>query len=239
MSEFPDDIIVDDPEQPDETETDAAPAEVRPAYRGGDPFFGFLLAIAISIGLTPVLPAQASLRYTLTWSALALVSVLAWLLGNMERIGQEDPVDLVWGIGFGLLLSAPFALFFFDVFGNATPLIFPDIDHESGVMSLGEVLAYLIFVMPLAETLFFRGLMQRQLVFPAVGALATLWSVALFFPVMWGELLEAPAVGVFFLVALLTMNMLYSYVRERNGLAAAWLCQITTGLALFFVPFVG
>ncbi len=214
------------------------PDDASRRYRGGDPVFGFLLAIAISIGLTPVLPAQADLRYTLAWGALALVSVLAWLLGNADRIGQEDPIDLGWGVGFGLILSAPFALFFFDTFQAAARLMFPDPGRTTGLDTSGTVLAFLVFVQPLAETLFFRGLMQRQLVFWLVGALATVWSVVLVFPVMWGELLESPAVAGFLLIAFLTMNMLYSYVRDRNGLAAAWLCQITTGLILFFMPFL-
>jgi hypothetical protein len=221
-----------DPDDPGTPEGDSR------RYRGGDPVFGFLLAIAISTGLTPVLPAQADLRYTLAWGALALVSVLAWLLGNADRIGQEDPVDLAWGVGFGLILSAPFALFFFDIFQAAARLMFPDPGRTNGLDTPGTVLAFLVFVQPLAETLFFRGLMQRQLVFWLVGALATVWSVVLVFPVMWGELLESPAVGGFLVIAFLTMNMLYSYVRDRNGLAAAWLCQITTGLILFFMPFL-
>jgi hypothetical protein len=226
----------DDTSAPDPADSHETPSR---RYRGGDPLFGFLLAIALSIGLTPVLPAQADLRYTLAWGALALVSVLAWLLGNADRIGQEDPVDLAWGVGFGLILSVPFALFFEDtLFQPATRLMFPEPGRADGLDTAGTVLAFLIFVKPLAETLFFRGLMQRQLEFWVVGALATVWSVTLFFPVMWGEILEAPAVGLFLGVVLLAMNMLYSYVRDRNGLAAAWVCQITTGLILFFIPFL-
>jgi len=64
------------------------------------------------------------------------------------------------------------------------------------------------------------------------------WSVVLFFPVMWGDIVRAPAVAFFLLIALLTINLLYSYVRERNGLAAAWLCQIVTSLIVFFIPYL-
>ena len=200
-------------------------------YRGnaGDPFFGFLIAIAISIGLTPILPAQADLRYTLALGALAGIAVLSWLLGNFDHITQETPENLVCGIGFGLLFSVPFLLFFYDTFRRASLLVFPDIPN-------GALLAYLVFVMPLAETLFFRGMMQRSLEFWATGLVAGLWSAVLIFPVMWGDIVRAPAVALFLLIALAAMNMLYSYVRERNGLAAAWLCQIVVGLLVFFVP---
>lgn len=214
-----------------------APPEADPIsethYRGGasDPAFGFLVATAISIGLIPMLPANADLRYTLAWSVLALVGVLAWLLGNMERIGQETPENIAWGVGFGLLLSVPFVIFGFDTLGAAARLVFPE-------MSAGEVLAYLIFVMPLAETLFFRGVLQRYLDFWLVGLLATLWAMVLFYPVMWQAILTAPAVAAVIGAGVLAMNLLYSYVRERNGLAAAWITQLVAGGVMIFVPFV-
>jgi len=223
----------------DQPDSDAA-ADVQPTstasritYRGAtsDPLFGFLIASAIAIGLTPMLPGSADLRYTLAWSALAIVGVLAWLLGNAERIEQEDPVDLAWGVGFGLLMSVPVMLFFFNTLQSAARLVFPE-------LGAGTVLAYLIFVMPLSETLFFRGVMQQHLEFWIVGALGGLWSVLIFFPVMWGELLTAPIVAIFLAVVLLMANLMYSYVYERNGLAASWLCQIVTGLLVLFLPFI-
>src|SRR5689334_6909788 len=43
------------------------------AYRGAtsDPVFGYLIAIALGVGLTPLLPAGADLRYTLAWGVMA------------------------------------------------------------------------------------------------------------------------------------------------------------------------
>ncbi len=212
---------------------DALPEEAPRAYRDntGDPFFGFLLGIAVSIGLTPILPANADLRFTLAWGALAGVSVLSWLLGSFDRIGQDRPENLLWGMGFGLILGVPFVLFFFDTFGRASHLAFPNMSH-------GTLLAFLVFVMPLAESLFFRGLLQKQLEFWLVGILSSVWSVCLFFPVMWGDILKAPAVAFFLAIALITMNLMYGYVRERNSLAASWLCQIVTNFVLFFIPYL-
>lgn len=221
-----DDSILADPE-PDNPDNGTNPSRYRST--AGDPAFGFLLALAVSIGLIPLLPDQADLRYTLAWGVLALVGVLTWLLGNNSRIGQEQPENIIWGLGLGLLVSVPFILFFGETFGRASTLLFPG-------MSVGTLLAYLIFVMPLAESLFFRGLLQQYLDFPLAGLSGGVWSIILFFPVMWGHILEAPAVAIFLAIALLAMNMMYSYVRERNGLAAAWLCQIIAGLVLLFLP---
>lgn len=207
-------------------------------YRGAsaDPAFGFVLAIAMAIGLIPLLPESADLRYTIAWGSLAGVSVLAWLLGNAERIGQETPENVAWGIGFGFFISLPFALFLWQQFANASALMFPH-DAESS-LGAGTILAYLVFVMPLAETLFFRGLLQRRMEFYVVGVLSGVWSLILFFPVMWGEILSAPAVGIVLALSFFVIGILYSYVRERNGLAAAWITQIVTSVILFFFPFL-
>jgi len=80
--------------------------------------------------------------------------------------------------------------------------------------------------------------MQQNLPFWIVGGLGGLWSVILYFPVMWGELLTAPAVAIFLGIVLLMVNLLYGYVHDRNGMAAAWLCQIVSGLLLLFFPFL-
>ncbi len=226
--ELPDDDIL-----PTETDTDEPDSPLkRMGYRGtGDPAFGFLLALALSIGLTPMLPINADLRYTLAWGALAGVGVVGWLLGSSERITQEEPDDLLWGIGFGLLAGVLFLLFGGDVLERASRLIFPG-------MNVGTLLAYLIFVMPPAETLFFRGILQQHFEFYTVGLLAGLWNVILFFPVMWADILKAPAVAIIIGVALVTMNLLYSYVKERNGLAAAWICQIVGLMMTVFIPFL-
>lgn len=206
----------------------------RVSYRGAtsDPFFGFLIAIALSVGLIPLGEANVDLRLTLAWGALAGVSVLSWLLGNSERIGQERPENIAWGFIYGLMFGVPFLIFLRDpILVPATHQIFP-------TFSVGTLLAYLVFVMPISETLFFRGLLQNQLVFWVVGLLATLWNIVLFFPVMWQSVIQFPAVAFVIAITLLMMNMIYVYVRERNGLAAAWICQITANLLMLYIPFL-
>ncbi len=205
----------------------------RPNFRGaGDPVFGFVIAAALSIGLTPLLPDSVELRYTLAWGALAGVSVLSWLLGTMERIGQERPDNLGWGILYAVMLGIPFLVFLSQI------VLAPAADHLFPGMSSGSLLAFLVFVMPLAETLFFRGLLQGQLTFWLVGLLATLWNIVLFFPVMWDAVAARPAVTAVIVILLLMMNLLYVYVRKRNGLAAAWICQIVANLVILYIPFL-
>ena len=203
-------------------------------YRGAtsDPIFGFMIAAALSVGLTPLLPDNADLRYTLAWGALSGVSVLSWLLGNMERIGHERPENIGWGVLYGLLLGIPFMVFLHQpILEPATAQMFPG-------MTAGSLLAFLVFVMPISETLFFRGLLQNQLPFWIVGVLATLWNIVLFFPVMWQTVTQLFAATAVIVLILFLMNMVFVYVRERNGLAAAWVCQIVANLVILYVPFL-
>ncbi len=220
----------DESEAP-ETRPNVSGARARAQSRSvSDPLFGFIIAAALSIGLTPLLPESVELRYTLAWGALAGVSVLSWLLGTMERIDQERPDNLGWGVLYGLLLGIPFLVFLSqNVLGPAAGRLFPS-------MTAGGLLAFLVFVMPLAETLFFRGLLQGQLLSWIVGLMATLWNIVLFFPVMWQSITEHQAVALVIAILLLMTNMLYAYVRDRNGLASAWICQIVCNLIIFYLP---
>lgn len=191
-----------------------------------DPLFGLLLAGAIAVGMTPLIGSGAAdMRYTITWGLLATFGVTAWLLGNMTRIEQETPENLAWGVALGLILGLPVLGFGSGLLADASSLMFRE-------MTTGTVLAYVVFVMPLGESLFFRGVLQENRSFWGTGLLATVWGLVLFFPLVNQGPLPL-VVGVILLMA----NTMYSYVRERNGLAAAWLCQIIVSLLLFFVPF--
>lgn len=226
-------VLVDDPEDDEDdidSDDDLAALNTPIRYRGAtnDPTFGFLIALALSIGLSPLITSgDIDLRYSLSWSVLAVFGVLAWLFGNTARVGQETPDNLIWGVSFGLILGAPLLAFGGGTLTTAVEMLF-------GSMSTGTLLAYLVFVMPLAETLFFRGILQENRVFWVVGLMGTLWSVVLFFPLM--DLQAYPIVGFVICLVLLMMNLIYSYVRQRNGLAAAWMCQLVVNLILIFLP---
>lgn len=220
--------IVDD-DLPDFRDPDAPTV-----YRGAssDPMFGYLIALALAIGLT-ALPGeqgeQYHLRYTLVWTVMAGFGVLAWLLGSSARVDQETPENLAWGVVFGLIIATPLLAVGGSTLTTTVTLLF-------GSMTAGTLLAYLVFVMPLAETLFFRGVMQETRAFWLVALLSSIWGGLLFFPML--DIARYPAVVVVIALALLMMNLTYSYVRRRNGLAAAWICQIIVNLVLLFFPFV-
>jgi membrane protease YdiL (CAAX protease family) len=90
----------------------------------------------------------------------------------------------------------------------------------------------LVFVGALGETLFFRGILQDQRGI-LISVLAAGASSVLFF---WPAASHAP---VYLVAAALFTTVLagvYSFVRTRYGLAAAYVCQVTVNLMLLFVP---
>jgi hypothetical protein len=220
-----------DPTEPQEIASeldDGEEAEREPVeYRGTgrDPTFGYLIALALSFGLLPLIPNNADLRYTLVWGLLALIGVLSWLFGTTTRIGREKAEDIVWGAVLGLIVAAPLLLVGSAMLTRTVTLIFQTgIGGEVRRLPPGAVLAYVIFVMPLAESLFFRGYMQQNRSFWLVGILSGVWSLILFVPML--EVGQFPLVALIIAVLLVLINLVYSYVRDRNGLAAAWVCQI-------------
>jgi hypothetical protein len=195
-----------------------------------DPAFGYLIAMAMAIGTVPLIQnGDAELRYTLAWGVLAVFSVLAWLFGRTARIGQEAPENIIWGISFGLILGMPLLAFGGSTLASAQQQFF-------GMMTTGSLLAYLLFVMPLAESLFFRGVMHENRPFWMIGLMSSLWSVVLFIPFIDLQRFPIPALVIFTMFVMI--NLMYGYVRERNGLAAAWVCQIVINLSILFIPSV-
>lgn len=232
-----DDELYDDDDEEDDPAEARARRPVMYRATSSDPVFGYLIALALAIGLTPLIPGNSDLRYVIVWAVLAGFGVLAWLLGNMTRIGQETPDNLGWGIIFGMVIGVPLWLFGGQTLTTTAQLLFSGFyGGQVAPVTPGAALALLLFAQPTGETLFFRGVLQETRPFWLVGLLASLWSGLLFLPML--DIGAYPFVTLLIGTALVMMNLMYSYVRQRNGLAAAWLCQIVTNLVVLFLPFV-
>ncbi len=219
---LPNENAYDDAEDLGESASDAT-------YRGSsnDPLFGLLLAGAVSLGLAALIGADGfDLRYILVWGLLASFGVLSWLYGSGPRITQDQPENGAWGIVFGLILVVPLLGFGGNTFSEMADLMLRD-------MTPGTALAYLVFIMPMGETLYFRGIIQNIRPFWQTALMATAFQMILFFP-----LVDRGPYPLIVGIVLLMANMIYGYVRDRNSLAAAWVCQITVNVSLIFFPFV-
>jgi len=152
------------------------PREAEPLYRAeaSDLLFGYLLAIAVSIGLTPLLPDQAALRYTLSYAILMGFGALAWVLGKPPTV-DEAPRQLLRGFLVGLVIGLPFYFIGGSGLRATVERLFP-------ALPPGAVLAYALFIITPAETLFFRARAQRYLAWFLVPVLSTVWCLILFLP---------------------------------------------------------
>ena len=225
--DYDEDVEAEDEDYLDEDEDEAGEAT---GYRTGtDPTFGYLIALALAVGLMALPSEHRDLRYTILWMIPAGFGVLAWLVGNGPRVMEETPENLAWGIAFALIIATPLL-----AVGGST--LTATVNRLFFGLSPGALLAYLVFVIPLSETLFFRGILQEERAFWLVGLMGSLWSALMYFPML--DVATYPAIVTVIGVALVMMNLTYSYVRQRNGLAAAWVCQIVVNLVLIFVPYI-
>lgn len=195
-----------------------------------DPAFGYIMVMALSVGLTPI---DANLRYVVLWTLMAGMGGIAFLMGSGIRLKVTDPGDLLWGVALGLFTGGALMMVGSDTLTTASERLF-NAGHPSSALIDTWVFQATVFGMPIAESLFFRGAMQRVYPLPTVALLASLWSMLMFFPSL--DLGDAPVVGVVFGTALVMLNFLYSYVNSRHGLAASFFCQIIAGTLILLVP---
>lgn len=209
---------------------DSADYTLRKRRQDIDPIFGYVMAMALSIGLTP---APDNTRYVVLWAALALMGATAFVLGSGIRVKVTDPGDLLWGMGLGLITGGGLMLVGWDTMAVTAERLFAMGQDDSALLNTW-IFQATAFVMPLSESLFFRGAMQRVHGIPTVALLASAWSMLMFFPNL--GLSETPVVGFVIGTALVVLNFLYSYVNYRHGLAASIVCQVVAGTLLLLVP---
>ncbi len=197
----------------------------RPRRREADPVFVYAVLMAFNVGLMPLAENHPIERYTILWTLLAAVGVAAALAGNRLSLDDVRGHDLLWGAGLGVLLGAPLLLIGASTLAQTSERIFVDLPD-------GAVFQSLVFVMATTETLFFRGILQLVQPWLVTALMASGWSLMLFFPAVAGYLYPTLVIGTFIVM----LSLLYSYVRRRNGLAAAWLCQIVVSVLWLFVP---
>lgn len=226
-----------DEDEDEEVEPLPRPVRVTPRASVTDPTFGLLIGFALNIGLAALGPSYGDLRMVITSALLAGFGVGAWLLGETTRIQKESPENLAWGVVFGLMLGVPLLVVGGSTLQTTVELVFRTGSGESLIqLPIGSVLALVVFVLPLGETLFFRGLVQTDRAWWLAGALASAWSILLFMPMI--EMQRYPLIAFMIASALILVNMMYSYVCRRNGMAAAWICQIVVNLLILFIPYL-
>ncbi|MBO9308243.1 MAG: hypothetical protein J7551_00485 [Chloroflexi bacterium] len=189
-----------------------------------DPLFIYGIALVVTVFGLGSMPLET--RLTIVWTALSALGFLAILVDEIEIV-RPSVRDIAIGAGYATLVGAPIF-----VIGSAQ---LKRIAGElfSG-MSATSVFLLLIFAMPAAETLFFRGafLAARGLMLSALAG--GVWSCLLLLAGL--NVIAYPFVALVISLALVALNFLYSYLAAVYNLFSAWTCQIIMNALLLWLP---
>ncbi len=188
-----------------------------------DPLYAYLLYLALGLGTLYLQDVAA--RQTILWTALLVLGGLLTLVDTDMSHGMTSG-SLAWGLGIGAVIGLPLFILAGPGLAATAAALYPDLDS-------GALFQALIFVGPLGETFFFRGVLQdrRGIGISILGA--GLGYIIFYLPALAAGTPVYLIAAVFFFTV---MAGVYSYVRNRYGLAAALLCQSAANLMLMFLP---
>ena len=168
---------------------------------------------------------EAESRQVVLWCVLLALCLLYTqvLWGELAH----PFADLARGAAAGLVLSLPILLLLQPELTAVTARLLPPQSHAAAFQGL-------VLIAPIAEELFFRGLVQKQHGLISGSLLYGAYLLLFFLPGLVDFVLVGLAVG---LTGAL-FGFIYGYVNERYGLAAAVTCHATVNLFVFFLPLV-
>jgi membrane protease YdiL (CAAX protease family) len=185
-----------------------------------NPYLAFLLLLGIGVASFRV---AHQLRLTLIWLVLLVLVLLYADSGRLKA--NYSLLNLLRGMLTGAIIALPLFLFAKDFF-HATAL------HLYGVDDPQVLLERAVFLVPILEESFFRGIVQRErgkmdgaLLFGLAQALYFI-SAANVFPVVIG----AVALGT------ILLGLLYGSLYERYGLTSSIGCHIAVNFVLLVLP---
>jgi membrane protease YdiL (CAAX protease family) len=176
----------------------------------------------LSLGTSPL---AVEMRYTILWTLLIVLGLSLSILDSRRPLGPLRSLNLAWGLSVGFIVGLPLLILTARGLAQVSAVLFP-------YTTAAALFQALVFVAPLGETLFFRGVLQEERGLAIGVVCAGLYSVTLFWPATAGDI-PILIVAAIFSTALAVM---YSYVRIRHGLLAAYACQVIANVMLMFVP---
>jgi membrane protease YdiL (CAAX protease family) len=184
------------------------------------PYLAFLLLLGVGVATFRL---EHQLRLTLLWLMLLGIVLLYAESGRLKA--DYSLLNLTRGALVGIIVALPFYLFAKDFFYATASRLY-------GVDDLQVLLERAIFLVPILEESFFRGVVQRERGLPD------------------GALLFGLAQGLYFISAVDTfpvviaavalgsglLGLLYGYLYQRYGLTASTACHVAVNLVLFVLP---
>ncbi len=198
----------------------------RPASLSGDwalsPRLGFLLMLGVGVASARLIhPARLSLLWLVLLALILVYAQSGRLKSNysLRNIGR--------GALIGTVVALPLYLSFRDFF-QATAL------HLYGTEDLQVLLERAVFIVPLLEGLYFRGVVQRERGLLEGALLFALAQVLYFVPAvsLFSAVIAAVVAGMFL------TGLLYGYLYKRYGLTASIAGHVAVNLVLFMLPAV-
>jgi len=187
-----------------------------------DTWIAFLLCAGAAAATFTI---DVEARQVVLWCVLLALGLI--YLRVLRGEPAHPPADLARGAAAGLILALPILL-----------LLQPELTAIAVRLLPGQsdaaVFQGLVLIAPLAEELFFRGLLQKQHGLVAGALLYGLYLLLFFLP----GLVDFALVGLAAALAGVLFGFIYGYVNERYGLGAAIACHAAVSFVLFFMPLV-
>jgi membrane protease YdiL (CAAX protease family) len=175
--------------------------------------------------------------------------LLLWLVyreGQSIRLRYEF-AEIGRGAGIGSAIGLPLLILAYRPLMTAVPLLYVGVSAPFGavlptetlIVNEPDVLGALMFVSlvllaPLAEGLFFRGILHRDLGFFAGAGCCAIANVILFLPSVgsfWAVLLAVCG-------ATTVLGIVYGFLYEQYGLSTSIVCHVAVNLILLFIPVI-
>jgi len=193
-----------------------------------DPFFSCLIFAGVGLG---TLGMRASPRLAVLWVSLLVL----WIL---YREGKSLKLKYEYGeIGRGLLagvaVGAPLLLLSLRPLATATPILFVGAQQTTLEQGIGTIVFLTVVLLaPLAEELFFRDILQRELGLWITIALYAAAGLVLFLPTAG----QYPVVLLSVVGVWSVLGAMYAFFSERFGFAATLTAHTVVNLFLLYIP---
>ena len=185
-----------------------------------NPYLAFLFLAGVGIATLRV---KHNVRLVLLWTGLLILVLLYAERGRLRA--NYSLLNLARGALVGIVAALPLYLLGRDFFYATASRLY-------GVDDLLMLVERAVFLVPLLEESFFRGIVQNERGL-LDGALLFGLAQALYFVPLVSVF---PAVIVVMVLGMILLGLLYGYLYERYGLTASTSCHVAVNSVLLVLP---
>jgi membrane protease YdiL (CAAX protease family) len=185
-----------------------------------NPYLAFLLLVGVGMA---TLRLDHGLRLALLWLVMLFLVLLYAESGRLEA--HYSLLNLARGSLVGLIVSLPFFLFAQDFFYATAVRLY-------GVDDLQVLLERTVFLVPVLEEVFFRGMVQHEKGLRDGALLYGLMQVLYFVSVAN----VFPVVISVVVAGMILLGLLYGYMYQHYGLTSSIGCHVAVNMVLLVLP---